>query len=586
MAPIRRGAPRPDFSSHPTDLELIDNYLKPWVTTGDRPWKFIHDADVYAANPEDLARTFSPALASDGQEAWYFFTPLRAKSRRGQRKSRTVGSGDDGCWHSERAAKPLFSGIVHIRQIGYRQAFSFTTKVDGRLVRSGWLMAEIGLTPSGSSEEELVLCKVYRTPREAPPTGSTAAARRVVPKIGRGKAGECSASSEENASGAGPAKASVYSAQPARASSSTDSAATESDSDQDSSSHVVIDTSLSAAPLRTQIQRVITGDAALTPRAEACRPPQVPFLPSSPIRRTSAAPRVAAVPSGSSAPPTRPDFAKHPSDQDLIKSYLIPRLASGEHPCKFTHDVDVYAAEPAVLSGQYSPATASDGEKAWYFFTTLPAKRIRGQRRPRTVGSGQGCWHSESGVRDVVDGDRQIGCRQFFSFMKKDEECGKSLRTGWIMVELGLNYGEHKGSSDELVLYKVYRSPRAGPATDADSTAATESSGRKRKASEENSGAESPARGTKKSTAPAASGRKKTDDKSYGAAACPPQLCTRCRIETAESHSGTACEEDETRGGSETGLLENDSLTDESAAPRGHERGESSGSGRTFYHFV
>lgn len=407
-----------------------------------------------------------------------------------------------------------------------------------------------------------------------------------MPKIGRGKAGECSASSEENASGAGPAKASVYSAQPARASSSTDSAATESDSDQDSSSHVVIDTSLSAAPLRTQIQRVITGDAALTPRAEACRPPQVPFLPSSPIRRTSAAPRVAAVPSGSSAAPTRPDFAKHPSDQDLIKSYLIPRLASGEHPCKFTHDVDVYAAEPAVLSGQYSPATASDGEKAWYFFTTLPAKRIRGQRRPRTVGSGQGCWHSESGVRDVVDGDRQIGCRQFFSFMKKDEECGKSLRTGWIMVELGLNYGEHKGSSDELVLYKVYRSPRAGPATDADSTAATESSGRKRKASEENSGAESPARGTKKSTAPAASGRKKTDDKSYGAAACPPQLCTRCRIETAESHSGTACEEDETRGGSETGLLENDSLTDESAAPRGHERGESSGSGRTFYHFV
>jgi len=304
-----------------------------------------------------------------------------------------------------------------------------------------------------------------------------------------------------------------------------------------------------------------------------------------------------------------------------VKSYLIPRVASGQHPCKFTHDADLYAAGPAALTSQFPPATASDGEKAWYIFTSLPAKSIHGQRRPRTVATGEGCWHSEAGVKPVFDGDHQIGWRQFFSFMTKEEgQRVRNIRSGWIMVEIGL---EQEGSSDELVLCKVYRSPRKGPAPSAvESTAAAGTSGRKRKADDNNtgvvtpvltlgtapgakrstaptapsgrkrkdgdtnSGAVRPARGALKSTTPATAGRKKKDGKKTTSAG---QLCTRCRVETAESHSRTpeddGTEEDENRGGSETGVLEHDS-TDESATPHGHEAGDSSASARTFYRFV
>ncbi|XP_044976648.1 uncharacterized protein LOC123444097 [Hordeum vulgare subsp. vulgare] len=578
MAPIRRAAQRPDFASHPSDLELITTYLTPWSRNRERPWKFIHEADVYAARPQDLARAYAPATASDGQESWYFFTILRTKSRRGQRKSRTVGSGDHGCWHSERAAKPLFAGIGHSRQIGYRQAFSFATKEDGRLVRSGWLMAEIGLNPDASSPDEVVLCKVYRSPRVKTDQRSTAAAAAAAAtgvgpqRIARGKASEDSTSSEEGTPRAGPGR---YSAQPARASASTSGTLSmvESDSDSEQDSTSLGGTSPSATP------------------------PRIPRIPT--------------VPSDESA--QRPDFSAHPSDQVLIKSYLTPRVASGEHPCHFTHDADVYTASPGALTRTYSPAMASDGEKAWYFFTVLPAKSAHGQRRPRTVGTGEGCWHSEAGVKPVLDGDHPIGWRQFFSFMSKEEgQRVRSIRTGWIMVEIGLDHGQQEGPSDEPVLCKVYRSPRAGPvvepkaaagrkrnskrrldtsgagtpvltlghalgtrnstATATATATATSSSGRKkRKTDSRNPGPVlRPARGVLKLTRPATPGRKKKD------------LCVRCGVEPAESHSGTAEEED----GSETDLVEDDSMTGESAAIHGNEAGESSGGARTFYQFV
>lgn len=175
--------PYPAFQSHPSDLELVNSYLRPWVETGVKTGAFIHDADVYAADPNYLTRQFAPAVAQDGERAWYFYTPLRHKSVHGTRKTRTVATGG-GCWHNEAKARPVYMVSNGMHQIAHRQSFSFVEKDGGVRVRTGWLMMELRLVEDGAAgqkpEEDgalgsRVLCKVYRSPRNPEPSGIEAA---------------------------------------------------------------------------------------------------------------------------------------------------------------------------------------------------------------------------------------------------------------------------------------------------------------------------------------------------------------------------------------------------------------------------
>jgi hypothetical protein len=154
------------LAAHPSEEELITSFLRPRVVcvAGDRPCaSFIHDADVYSAGPGELTGGHAPAVASNCDSAWYFFSAVRAKTRDGQRKARTVDTGE-GCWHSEAGAKPVVEeGHGGRVLVGHRQGFSFVTKVDGRCVRSGWLMVELSL--DGADADDVVLCKIYFSPR-------------------------------------------------------------------------------------------------------------------------------------------------------------------------------------------------------------------------------------------------------------------------------------------------------------------------------------------------------------------------------------------------------------------------------------
>ncbi|TVU35545.1 hypothetical protein EJB05_17441, partial [Eragrostis curvula] len=177
------------FHSQPSDLELVKSYLRPWVSTGLKAGTFIHEADVYAADPADLTREFSPAVAQDGERAWYFLTPLRRKSGRGKRKARVVATGS-GWWHNEAKSKPVVDGLGGRREVGYRQSFSFMKKEGGMRTRTGWLMLELRLESEhddgrGDQEEgspgSLVLCKVYRSPRQPEPTAGEPAEAPAAP---------------------------------------------------------------------------------------------------------------------------------------------------------------------------------------------------------------------------------------------------------------------------------------------------------------------------------------------------------------------------------------------------------------------
>ncbi|KAL6845293.1 hypothetical protein ACP4OV_024788 [Aristida adscensionis] len=177
-----------------------------------------------------------------------------------------------------------------------------------------------------------------------------------------------------------------------------------------------------------------------------------------------------------------PDFASHPSEEELIASYLRPRAAAKQPVApSFIHDADVYSASPAVLTNEFAPACAGNGDEAWYFFSAVRAKSPDGQRKARTVDTGEGCWHSEAGARPVVEEPRRrLGHRQSFSFVTNVD--GRRVRSGWLMVELGLD------GAEDMVLCKIYFSPRANKAgrTAMASSCPSSSAGRKRKATDHN----------------------------------------------------------------------------------------------------
>lgn len=168
-----------NMETHPSEAELITSFLRPRVVVSDDSdtpcASFVHDVDVYSAGPGELTGRLAPVLASNGDRAWYFFCAVRAKKSDGQRKARKVHTGE-GCWHSEAGAKPVVEGPGRLL-VGHRQAFSFMTKVKGRRVRSGWLMVELSL--DGADADDVVLCKVYFSPRaRASPAAAAAASGR------------------------------------------------------------------------------------------------------------------------------------------------------------------------------------------------------------------------------------------------------------------------------------------------------------------------------------------------------------------------------------------------------------------------
>ncbi|KAG8077532.1 hypothetical protein GUJ93_ZPchr0007g3255 [Zizania palustris] len=105
------------------------SYLRTRVESSELTWPYVHEVDVYAADPEDLTRDFSPAIVVDSSVAWYFFTNMRSKRSYGQRKVRMVETGE-GSWHAEGAAECVVTGVHRDREVGRRHTFSFGKKED------------------------------------------------------------------------------------------------------------------------------------------------------------------------------------------------------------------------------------------------------------------------------------------------------------------------------------------------------------------------------------------------------------------------------------------------------------------------
>jgi hypothetical protein len=143
----------------------MDSYLRHRVVSGTKVG-FIHEADLYSADPYQLTQNHLPATARSGERAWYFFTTLRPKGSSKTQMKRNVDTGREGTWVSVGVVNNVLSNG---QLIGRRRGFAFHDKVGGNLVKSAWRMMELRLDPNEGGQEEgssdlLALCKVYRIP--------------------------------------------------------------------------------------------------------------------------------------------------------------------------------------------------------------------------------------------------------------------------------------------------------------------------------------------------------------------------------------------------------------------------------------
>ncbi|KAK9122518.1 hypothetical protein Sjap_012120 [Stephania japonica] len=157
-----------------------------------------------------------------------------------------------------------------------------------------------------------------------------------------------------------------------------------------------------------------------------------------------------------------PGFRFHPTDEELIESYLSQKLkknSSSDHippnSLSIIPEVDIYKFDPWDL-----PDKAAFGEKEWYFFSHRNRKYPNGKRPNRAAASGY--WKATGTDKQIIVGKEQYhdnlnGIKKSLVFYKGKPP--KGVKTNWIMHEYRLTHPLQYSSIklDEWVLCRIYK---------------------------------------------------------------------------------------------------------------------------------
>ncbi|KAI4979107.1 hypothetical protein ZWY2020_015860 [Hordeum vulgare] len=151
----------PGFRFHPTDEELVGDYLCARAAGRAPPAHVIAEVDLYRHDPWEL-----PERALFGVQEWYFFTPRDRKYPNGSRPSRAAGG---GYWKATGADRPVARAG---RTVGVKKSLVFYHGRPGAAVKTDWIMHEYrlagvegraGKKRDGASLrlDDWVLCRLY-----------------------------------------------------------------------------------------------------------------------------------------------------------------------------------------------------------------------------------------------------------------------------------------------------------------------------------------------------------------------------------------------------------------------------------------
>lgn len=168
----------PGFRFHPTDEELVVQYLKRKVFAFPLPASIIPEVDVFKSDPWDLP--------GDAEQERYFFSTREAKYPNGNRSNRATVS---GYWKATGIDRRIVSSRSHQLVVGLKKTLVFYRGKAPRGSKTDWIMHEYrlvdGLAPDTALPkmnlnqspsvpmENWVLCRIFLKRRSTKNDGHT-----------------------------------------------------------------------------------------------------------------------------------------------------------------------------------------------------------------------------------------------------------------------------------------------------------------------------------------------------------------------------------------------------------------------------
>nr|GME11110.1 NAC domain-containing protein 83-like [Ipomoea batatas] len=129
----------PGFRFHPTDEELVVQYLKCKVLSCPLPASIIPEVDICKSDPWDLP--------GDLEQERYFFSTREVKYPNGNRSNRATSS---GYWKATGLDKQIVSSKGHRQLVGMKKTLVFYKGKPPQGARTDWIMHEYRLTNAES----------------------------------------------------------------------------------------------------------------------------------------------------------------------------------------------------------------------------------------------------------------------------------------------------------------------------------------------------------------------------------------------------------------------------------------------------
>ncbi|XP_057755225.1 NAC domain-containing protein 83-like isoform X5 [Arachis stenosperma] len=141
----------PGFRFHPTDEELVAQYLKRKVFSCPLPASFIPEVDICKSDPWDLP--------GDLEQERYFFSTREAKYPNGNRSNRATNS---GYWKATGLDKHIATSKGH-QLIGMKKTLVFYRGKPPYGSRTDWIMHEYRLVSHSHllPMQNWVLCRIF-----------------------------------------------------------------------------------------------------------------------------------------------------------------------------------------------------------------------------------------------------------------------------------------------------------------------------------------------------------------------------------------------------------------------------------------